>query len=240
MSDLEQMLNDPAETEQEQEQEAQQDEAKAEAESTGEQDDGATPAPEQEQAQTPSLEALQAQLDDMRKEASGLKYALTDERQKRQIMEQRLGQQPQEQKHIDPLEDPDGYRQEILGQVQSAVLNERINMSRSFAQARYEDYPQMEQRFADLANQHPQLIAELRQQQNPAEYAYQTAKKSLASNSADDVYAAKLAEAEKRLEEKYKDMLARVLPPGTSELRATSAPDENSAEPESLDDILKR
>lgn len=185
-----------------------------------------------------NLAELKAELESLRKESSGLKYALTDERQKRQLLEGRMSQTQQEPSLPDPLDDPKGYQAAIAGQVQSMMLQERINMSRSMAQIAHPDYAEKEQFFADMARQNPQLVDAMRNNPNPAEFAYQVAAARINQQSPDQKLEAELA----KMRKEYEERLAEI----TGKLAPQPVPDASSGNPgaavgdESLFDIFKR
>ena len=222
--DLDSVLNDEAEVEAVED--AQQD--------TGE--EGSPPEPQQ-----PDISALQQQLDELRKEASGLKYALTDERQKRQLMEQRLGRREEEPSIPDPLDDPKGYRDALEKRqderLQARLLEERLNMSRAFAASQHADYQEMEQRFAEMAQRDPRLIEAVRNHPNPAEYAYQVAHQSASAKTPKELQLEEEKRINEQVEKRIREFLGNNIPSAVSDLRATTPTEVGD---ESLYDIMQR
>lgn len=119
--------------------------------------------------------------------------ALADERGKRQAQERENDElrarlkaltepeQPEEPaKEIDFLDDPDGWRNQFLNQVNQnmeAVRQEArqnfLSMVGEAARAQHDDYDDAISHFAQAVQQNPALAAEANAQPNPAEYAYQ-------------------------------------------------------------------
>lgn len=130
--------------------------------------------------------------------AEGLRSAAKAEREKRQRVEAELVElrrqiagmqrpvapQPPAPQAAKPSpqfwDDPEGFitnlKAEMGQQVQREVLETRLSVSESGARARYADYQQMEDVFAQLCDREPALRAKLAQHPDPAEFAYQTAK----------------------------------------------------------------
>jgi hypothetical protein len=66
--------------------------------------------------------------------------------------------------------------QDALRQVETQTMQQNINRSEAVARSKWSDYDEMVGVFADMVRQQPALAAELRQQHDPATYAYQRAK----------------------------------------------------------------
>lgn len=140
-----------------------------EAESTGE-EQSVTPTPETE-AKEPEVdwraEAEKAKriAEEAERKAKGLEQAIAAVRQK-------VREQPQPSFNEDPAAFVERVRQEMQEQVRMV----RIESAQAAARARHADYDDMEGVFASLAEQNPYLVAQLQQAQDPAEFAYKTAK----------------------------------------------------------------
>ena len=99
--------------------------------------------------------------------------ALIAERKKRQQYEQQLRQQPQ------PQFDPGVFHQDpasIMHYVDQRLAQDRVSMSRGMAATMYDDYAEMEELFIEEAERNPALVYELNNADNPAVFAYRTAK----------------------------------------------------------------
>lgn len=140
-----------------------------EAESTGE-EQSVTPTPETE-TKEPEVdwraEAEKAKriAEEAERKAKGLEQAIAAVRQK-------VREQPQPSFNEDPAAFVERVRQEMQEQVRMV----RIESAQAAARARHADYDDMEGVFASLAEQNPYLVAQLQQAQDPAEFAYKTAK----------------------------------------------------------------
>lgn len=77
-------------------------------------------------------------------------------------------------------EDPEGFVTHALGKIQSGYQTDLatavMTVSENAARARHEDYDDMLGEFAKLTKDHPVLKVQVRQQPDPAEWAYQVAK----------------------------------------------------------------
>lgn len=103
--------------------------------------------------------------------------AVQAERKKRQEVERELeelrrSQRPQNA--IDPLEDPQGFSE----QVQRQVALVRFELQEEAMRERHEDYEEMQDEFIELAKQNPTLQVELAKASNAPRFAYETAKKA--------------------------------------------------------------
>lgn len=162
--------------------------------------------------------------------------ALQDERRKRQELEARLqmleqqSRQPQQPQEMpDFWENPNAV---ISNQVDQAVsqalqrwqvqqLQEKADMAEAAARAKYQDYDDAFAKFREQIEVNPSLIQQMRQANDPAEFAYQRGKQAI--DMADpDTYRAKIeAEVRAKLEA---EMLARPqsLPQTTAGLRSVA------------------
>lgn len=104
------------------------------------------------------------------------KVAYMDEKRKRQELERRLealeagGNQQERPKGKDLFEDPEGRLQDLK-------LEVKADISREMMMELKPDYKEKEDVFLALAKEDPTLVVKLRQAQNPAKFAYETAVK---------------------------------------------------------------
>ena len=190
--------------------------------------------------------------------------ALHGERERRQAAERELEayrQQQAQMREPDPYEDPDGYQafrqhqaqsmqlQQGQQQLNSILLNERINITEVIARRDHEDYDQVKDVFADAALNNPALIVGLREAPDPAGYAYREGQKIMAQQEIGDdpaayrekVKAEILAELrmEKTEAEKAEENLRFSIPNHLAEQRSVS--DRKGPEwtgPDALGEIL--
>lgn len=99
-----------------------------------------------------------------------------------------LGQTAQPQQTIpDRWEDPDGYDRYLIQQASQlaeeramhAVQQQRIYESAVRARAKYEDYDAAHATFGDMAQTNPSLFQQMLVAPDPAEFAYQSAKREM-------------------------------------------------------------
>jgi len=101
------------------------------------------------------------------------KKAMQAEREKRQAVEARLRELEQPKKEpIDPWTDLPGALKSEREQLQETLFVERCNLTAEIARQRHTDYDEMQAAFLEAAEADPSLFARLRQERNPAEYAY--------------------------------------------------------------------
>lgn len=128
--------------------------------------------------------------------------ALQDERAKRQQLEQRLAQlQEGVGEKPDPVTDPEGAYVALQSDVQSQLLNMRIDMSRQVAVQNLQDYEEVEAKFMELAGQDPTYWTQVAQSANPAMTTYQLGKQLMLQQEIGndpEAYKAKLIEEGKR------------------------------------------
>ena len=101
------------------------------------------------------------------------KRAMQAEREKRQAAEARLRELEQPKKEpIDPWTDLPGALKSEREQLQETLFVERCNLTAEIARQRHKDYDEMQAAFLEAAEADPSLFVRLRQERNPAEYAY--------------------------------------------------------------------
>lgn len=165
--------------------------------------------------------------------------ALKAEREKRQKYEAELRKYQQQAPQFDPQvfhQDPNTIREYVDSQLATA----RIGISRAMVAAANPDYEEMESLFVEAATANPILRDEMLRAENPAMYAYQTAK------TLQTVRDAQTGELEKRLraeiEAKVRAELAAKpradVPPDLSNTRSARAADAMPPD-DSLESILQ-
>lgn len=181
MSDLDEVLNGEAEETEEAEETPQGEESEeAETEETqgdeeeSEETEGEKPDEESEEAEEedepPSSEDQDAQEPD----TVPIK-ALQDERRKRQELQERLEAlerqgNASEQETKDFWDDPEAHLQGMERKFHDALLNERINISESFARKRWDDLDDRLESFKEMIEQTPSLRDEMLKHPSPWEF----------------------------------------------------------------------
>lgn len=179
--------------------------------------------------------------------------AYKDEKSKRQErdakiaeLEEKLSQLSQKESQIpDVLDDQEGFVNSLRNEVQQQVSAIRTDLSREFMMSIHDDYEEKEKIFIELANQTPELAAQLRNSSNPAKFAYDQAKKHEEFKEMQDVdsYKAKIrAEVEAQIkaeyEEKAKSNAEKTSNITPSLANARAAKESETVEIPSLDDLL--
>lgn len=106
--------------------------------------------------------------------------ALTDERRKRQAIEEELKQlraqyAPPEPQAPDPVEDPEAYKAYVRQQAEAEMVVGRIEQSRQRMLETAPDYEEMEKTFLYLNSLDPELAKQMNASHDPAKFAYETA-----------------------------------------------------------------
>lgn len=153
----------------------------------GEQDDSEeTPEePEEEPEKDQPKEPKEKPSD----ESAGLRAGIAAERKKRQEIERQLAalrQQQEQPKAPDLYENPEGYQQHIQQTLQSALIDERVNLSAAFARKQYTDYDEVMEHWGEMVSQDPTLYQHAIQQELPADWAYNQVKRQLLLAEIDD------------------------------------------------------
>lgn len=129
--------------------------------------------------------------------------ALLDEREKRQALEQELAAYRQNQiARPDANEDPEGAVNHMENIVNARLWELRASLSRDIVAQQYSDYAEKETAFLALAEESPQLVTDMMASDNPARFAYDTARKReewQAMQNIDDVKARMRAELKAEL-----------------------------------------
>lgn len=140
-----------------------------EDESKGEQDESEDQTEDEDETATPAEENRTVPI-----------AALTDERRKRQAIEEELRQirqqyAPPEPEAPDPVEDPDGYKAYVKNQAEAEMILGRIEQSRQRMLESTPDYEEMERTFLYLNTLNPELAKQMNASHDPAKFAYETA-----------------------------------------------------------------
>jgi len=190
MSDLEEMFGEvqpkkvpePVEVEQE----------KPEPEATeGEEPEGEgekQEEPEQTAAKEPPAEPPSAEKSD---EASAYKAAMLEERRKRQEIERRLqeleqGKEPEAKKKVF-WEDPEAVIAERVSEVERRFTHRLLVSSEAVAREKHSDYGEKIVAFQEAMQRDPTLYERMRDDVNPAEFAYRVGKTYLVTKDAPDI-----------------------------------------------------
>lgn len=139
----------------------------------------------EKQSESPSEKPSKREPDDPE---TGLKAGITAERKKRQAVETRLRElEGQLQKMQQPAQvpdvvgDPQGYAQHVRSEVETAMLDERVNLSVDFARDRHNDFNEVMGEGMELWTEalaaDPTLYQRAIGQRNPGEWAYQHLKR---------------------------------------------------------------
>jgi hypothetical protein len=184
--------------------------------------------------------------------------ALQEERRKRQELEAKLAEYearaaapPEPVTPPDPWDEPDAHSQWLIKQAATVARHEalaefenrQIARSANQARAKYQDYDDAVGIFSQMMQQNPALERQLRDHENPGEFAYSTAKTQMEIaqyGSIDALIQAKVKAETERLQ-------AELKPAPTPPTIPTSLADQQSSRggstaysPPSLDEILGR
>lgn len=176
----------------------------------------------QEENETPETPSDEKEEDEEDEEKSVPVAALKSERQKRQAAEAKLAEL---EKKLTPAEENE---QEVPKEIfdARAVLSREILTSTKG----YEDYEKMEDVFAELAKKDISLKIKLRQSQNPAMFAYETAKQHLEIQSLKEMKESpEYAEFQKWKSEKAKTKTDEETPAEKRKKAALDVPNLNQA-----------
>jgi len=105
-------------------------------------------------------------------EAAAYKKAMREEREKRQAAEARLRELQTPKAPVDPWVDLPGTLSQHQQQLREEMFVERCNVTEEMARERHKDFDEVREVFLEEAQKNPQLFAQLRQERNPAEFAY--------------------------------------------------------------------
>jgi hypothetical protein len=111
------------------------------------------------------------------------KVAYLDEKRKRQELERRLealesgGRAESQAQDPDLFADPDTVLRNLEARADSKAFIKVVNFSRDMMMDAKADYKEREAEFVELAKADPSLVDKMRNSDNPAKFAYETAKK---------------------------------------------------------------
>ena len=105
-------------------------------------------------------------------EAAAYKKAMREEREKRQAAEARLRELQTPKAPVDPWADLPGTLTQHQQQLREDLFIERCNLTEEIARDKHKDFDGVREVFLEEAQKNPQLFAQLRQERNPAEFAY--------------------------------------------------------------------
>jgi hypothetical protein len=156
---------------------------------------------------------------------------------------------------LDPLAmGAEDFDKAVNERINQTALAARLATSEEIAGDKYADYEEMREVFAEEVRKNPSLYREMLQARNPAEFAYQLGKQTVARQDIGDpvqfaekvrqeTIAKTMADLDKIVEEKVKARLAGVLPTSLAEAQSqggrVSNPDGFNG-PTPLSDILKK
>ncbi len=138
-------------------------------------------------------EQAEKRAEEVDRKARGLEQALAATRQK-----------VREQPAPNFIEDPAAFVENLREEFRKDITTLRVENAQNSARAKYADYDEKEAVFVELTQEIPYLKAQISQSENPAEFAYQTAKFHMemrAAGGSVDALKAKLAadiEAERK------------------------------------------
>jgi hypothetical protein len=110
-------------------------------------------------------------------EAEAYKTAMREEREKRQRAEARLRELEKPVAQIDPYTDLPGALKSQSLQFAEQLFIERCNITEEIQRGAHTDYDETRDAFLEAANENPALMAQMRQERNPAAYAYREGKR---------------------------------------------------------------
>lgn len=105
-------------------------------------------------------------------ETAAYKKAMREEREKRQAAEARLRELQTPKPPTDPWADLPGTLTQHQQQLREEMFVERCNVTEEMARDRHKDFDEVREVFLEAANANPTLFQQLRQERNPAEFAY--------------------------------------------------------------------
>lgn len=105
-------------------------------------------------------------------EAAAYKKAMREEREKRQAAEARLRELQTPKTPVDPWADLPGTLTQHQQQFREEMFVERCNVTEELARDKHKDFDEVREVFLEEAQKNPTLFQQLRQERNPAEFAY--------------------------------------------------------------------
>jgi hypothetical protein len=179
-------------------------------------------------------------------EAAAYKKAMREEREKRQAAERRLAELQTPKAPVDPWTDLPGTLTQHQQQLREEMFVERCNVTEEMARDRHKDFDEVREVFLEAAGSNPTLFQQLRQERNPAEFAY---REGLRIRELKDVggdftaYKSKLEkEIEARLTAQFEAKYGKSTPAVPTSLNSDSSPavaGEVYAGPKPIGQILR-
>jgi hypothetical protein len=105
-------------------------------------------------------------------ETAAYKKAMREEREKRQAAEARLRELQTPKTPVDPWQDLSGTLTQQEQKFEERLFVERCNTTEELARDRHKDFDEVREVFLEAAQNNPTLFQQLRQERNPAEFAY--------------------------------------------------------------------
>ncbi len=141
-------------------------------------------------------EQAEKRAEEVERKARGLEQAIAAARQK-----------VREQPTPTFSEDPQAFVERVRAETQEQVALIRVELAQNAARTKYADYDEKETVFAELAQQNPYLVAQLKQAADPADFAYKAAKFHMemeaAGGSVDALKAKLIADLDAERKAKY-------------------------------------
>lgn len=172
--------------------------------------------------------------------------ALLDEREKRQKLEQELERlrvhDRQDEEPIDFLDDPDGAIAQRMGAIEVKFNQRLIDQSVVSARRFYgnEEYDAMEDRFLEEAKANPELLTQMSNHPDPADFVYQYAKSKAELEEAGNIEALREKIRREERERLMKELNVDDVPDSLSDARAANGSQRQKPQggPTPLDSIL--
>lgn len=214
------------------------------------------PAKGETEGVPPTPEKPKTEKSETDKAFATIKRELKEAKRERDAMAARMQEiQAPQRPVLDPLAmDPADFDKAINERISQTALASRLATSEEIAADKYPDYEEMRDVFAEEVQKNPSIYREMLQARNPAEFAYQFGKQTIARQEIGDpiqfaekirqeTIAKTMTDLDKIVEEKVKARLAGILPSSLADAqtqggRATNPDGFNGPTP--LSDILKR
>lgn len=102
----------------------------------------------------------------------GLRSSLLEERRKRQSLEQQLREREPPAKPVDPSQDLPGALQKQRDELEDRMFAQLCHVTTTMIKKDHPDYDEVQAAFLEACEAQPHLRVQLRQSENPAEFAY--------------------------------------------------------------------
>lgn len=138
----------------------------------------ATAEPEPTVEEEPAPTAAEVTIDPA---IAAFKAKALDETSKRQDLERQLKELQEQQepaKTPDVFDDQEGFVAAIRNEVKTSTLQAKIEISQDMMRSQHDDYAERETQFIEMAQNNPQLIADMQNAANPARFVYDSVIKS--------------------------------------------------------------